>query len=318
MLGDAGADAGADIAGGAQLQRDAPVAHERRQTAELLPALRAGDVVDDPHPVAQALRPAELDGFPDARQAERLAGVDGGVEVLPLHIVERVQVAGGWVPGLGAGDVEADAPAVAPADGQLGDLQAAGRRPHGRADEVDCQVGAGRTALEPVDDGLHHLVQRQPLLRAQLRGHPHLGVDHAIGGEVHGALVRHPLDGIAVLHDADGVGERLQVEDEVVALGAAVEPGGQFVHVVGREVAVAVLVGQFDDGPRAQPAVEVVVQQHLRQGGDVHVHGRAAVRVRSWRACRAGAAACRRAAAASSSRGTRRRPRCSAPYTRGG
>jgi hypothetical protein len=63
-----------------------------------------------------------LDRLPDRRQPERLAGVDGEVEVLPLQIFERVQVAGGRVARLGARDVEADHSDVAVAHGQFGDL----------------------------------------------------------------------------------------------------------------------------------------------------------------------------------------------------
>ena len=198
-------------------------------------ALRAFDVVDDAHTVTEALGAAPLHRLPDARQPERLAGVDRGVEVLAHHVLEGVEVARRRVAGLGAGDVEADDAGVAEAHRQLGDLQAARRRAHRRGDGVDRQLRPGRPAGEAVEDRLHHLVEGQPLLGAQLRRHAHLGVDHAVGGEVLGALVGDPLDGVTVLHHADRVGERLEVEDEVVALGAAVEPGGSSsTSVVGR------------------------------------------------------------------------------------
>ena len=56
-----------------------------------------------------------------------------------------------------------------------------------------------------------------------------LGVDDAVGGEVLGALGRDPLDRVAVLHDADRVGEGLEVEHEALAVGAAAEPRRELV-----------------------------------------------------------------------------------------
>ena len=94
-------------------------------------AVADGDVVDDPHAVAEPVGAAPLDRLPDRRQPERLAGVDREVGVLPLEVLERVEVAGGRVPRLGAGDVEAGDAAVAPGDRELGDLAGAGLVPHG-------------------------------------------------------------------------------------------------------------------------------------------------------------------------------------------
>ena len=128
---------------------------------------------------------------------------------------------------------------------------------------VDRQVGAGRTAAEAGEHRLDHLVERQALLGAELGREAHLGVDDAVGGEILRALVGDPFDRVAVLHHADGVGERLEVEHEVVALGAAVEPRREVVDVGGRQGVVAVLAGQLDHGLRPQPAVEVVVEQRL-------------------------------------------------------
>ena len=106
-------------------------------------------------------------------------------------------------------------------------------------------VPAAPTA-EPVEHRLDRLVVGEAGLGAQLGRHAHLGVHHAVGGQVLGALAGDPLDGVAVLHDADGVGERLEVQHEVVALGAAVEPLGEVVDVGRGQLAVAVLVGQLD------------------------------------------------------------------------
>ena len=72
-----------------------------------------GDVVDDAHAVPEAVRAAPLDRLPDGRQPERLAGVDGEVEVLAPQVLERVQVPARREAGLGARDVEADHAVVA-------------------------------------------------------------------------------------------------------------------------------------------------------------------------------------------------------------
>ena len=101
---------------------------------------------------------------------------------------------------------------------------------------------------ESVEHRLHHLVEREALLGAELRSEAHLGVHHTVGGEVLGAFVRDSLDRVTVLHHADGVGEGLEVEHEVVALGAPVEPRGEVVDVGRRQILVAVLLRELDDG----------------------------------------------------------------------
>ena len=101
------------------------------------------DVVDDAHPVAEPVGAAPLEGLPDGGQPERLARVDGEVVVLPLEVLEGVQVAGGRVARLGTGDVEADDAQVAVAVGEFGDLQGAGRVPHRGEQGADADAVAG-------------------------------------------------------------------------------------------------------------------------------------------------------------------------------
>ena len=78
-----------------------------------------------------------------------------------------------------------------------------------------------------------------------------------------------------MLHHGDRVSERLQVEDEIVALPTVWNHRARSsISVVGRRL-VAVLRGQLDHVDDPQAAVEVVVQQHLRRplqaGGVDHV-----------------------------------------------
>lgn len=70
--------------------------------------------------MAKALGAAVLDRFPDGRQAEALADMDRDVEVLPVNVLEGVEVAARRPACLRAGDVEADDAVVAVADGGLG------------------------------------------------------------------------------------------------------------------------------------------------------------------------------------------------------
>ena len=67
---------------------------------------------------AEALGAAQLQGLPDRRQAERLAGVDRDLAVGPGDLLERGEVPGRRVAGLAAGDVEADDARVAVAQRQ--------------------------------------------------------------------------------------------------------------------------------------------------------------------------------------------------------
>ncbi len=185
------------------------------------------------------------------------------MEVLLHHVLERIEVACRRIPRLGSGDVETDHAGIAPAHGQLGDLPTARGGAHRRGDGVDREVGARRAAAEPVEDGLHHLIEGEAGLGAQLGRHAHLGIHHAVGGEVLGALACHSLDRVAMLHHADRVGERLQIQHEVVALGPTVEPRRQVADVVRRESLVPEFVGQLDHSGRAQAAVEMVVEERL-------------------------------------------------------
>ena len=101
------------------------------------PSAPTVDVVDDAHAVAQPLGAAPLERLPDGRQPERLAGVDGHVEVGAVDELERVEVAAGREARLGPGDVEADHALVAVADRQLGDLHRTRELAHGGDDGAD-------------------------------------------------------------------------------------------------------------------------------------------------------------------------------------
>ena len=185
------------------------------------------------------------------------------MEVLPGHILERVQVPARRAAGLGPGDVESDHALVAVAYRKLGDLQRAGRGPHRGEQGVDGDAPPGAAAPESLQHRVHDLVEAEPAGDVQLRGEPHLGIDDAVGGEILRALGRHPDQRIPGLHHADRVLECLQVKLQLPAARDGGHPPGQLADVVGGQPLVAGLAGQLHDGLRPQPAIEVIVQQHL-------------------------------------------------------
>ena len=103
----------------------------------------------------------------------------------------------------------------------------------------------------------------------QLRGEPDLGVDDAVGGQVLGAFGGDPGQRLGRLHDRHRVPERLQVQLKVTAPRGAGHRLGQFIRVGGRQAVVPDGLGQLHDGRGTEAAVQVIVQQHLRDGADL-------------------------------------------------
>ncbi len=208
--------------------------------------------------------------------------MDGEVPVLPLDVLERVEVPARREPGLRAGDVEPDDPVVAVAHGELGDLERPGGVPHRGQQGADADAGLLRPLPEPFLHRLHDGGQRETALGVQLGGEAHLGVDHAVLGEVERALPRHPHERVGRLHHPDGVREGRQVRRQRAGVRGLPEPDAEVVRVARRQVAVAVLLGELDDGLRAQPAVQVVVQEHLRRAPDLLRYGPAHLSCPGW------------------------------------
>ena len=275
MLLDRRRGPGLHVGGRAHLQRDPPVPHVAREAAEFHGAAGGDlDVIHDAHPVPEPLGAAPLKRLPDRREAEALPGVDRDVEVLPRHVLEGVEVAAGRPARLGAGDVEPGHAAVAVPHREFGDLQRARRRAHGGEQGVDGDATARAAGPEALEHRLDHLVEAQPARHVQFRGEPDLCVDHTVGGEVLRALGRHPDQGVAGLHDRHRVLEGVQVEVEVTPVGAALEPLLDLGHVVRGQLVVADLLGQVHDRGRPQPAIEMIMKQHLGSGADLTKTGR--------------------------------------------
>ena len=108
-----------------------------------------------------------------------------------------------------------DAP-ISPPDGELGDLEASAPPFASRKQGADADRRSRLGALtEPLLHRLDDLVEGEPALQVLFGSEPDLGVDDAVVGEVLGALARDARERAARLHHADGVRERLEVQDEV-------------------------------------------------------------------------------------------------------
>src|SRR3984957_741778 len=262
--------AGLHVRRRAHLQRRPAVPHVAGQPAQLGGAVGGNpDVVHDPHAVAEPLGPAPLERLPDGRQPETFPRVDRDVEVLPGHVLERVQVPGRRAARLGAGDVEPDHALVPVPDRDLGDLQRARGGPHRGEQRVHGDAASGAAQPEAFQHRADHLFQGESAGHVQLGGEAHLRVHDPVGGKVLGALGRDPDQRLAGLHDRDRVLERVQVVLQVAAVRAAPQPRLDLAHVLGREPVVSDLTGQVHHRGCAEAAIQVVVQQHLGNGPDL-------------------------------------------------
>ncbi len=236
-----------------ELEGDPLVPHVRREPAEVGHAVVVhGDVVDDPDPVPEPVGAAPLDRLPDRRQAEGLTGVDGEMEVLPLEVLERVEVAGRGEARLGPGDVEADDPGVAPLHGELGDLARPRLVPH-RGEELAYDDPAARVDHPLLEAGPHRghdLVEAEPGGDVLLGGVANLGVDHAVGRQVGDALAGHPLDSSLGLHHRDRVVEGLEIPHQGAGVRRLREPPAEAVGIA-RGEDVTDLVGELEHRRRA-------------------------------------------------------------------
>ena len=198
-----------------------------------------------PHAVAEPVGAAPLERLPDRRQPERLAGVDGEVVVLPLEVLEGVEVAGGREARLGAGDVEADDALVAVARWPVRRSPATGRRAASRSAARRPGCGGrprGRRrspSRKPSLTASTTSSRRQSGLQVLLGRVADLGVDDAVGRQVLGALGGDPDQRLAGLHHRAGVGEGLQVAFQRAGVGRLAEPGPSLSRVGLGQAAVA-------------------------------------------------------------------------------
>ena len=268
VLGDRRGGAGLHVGVRAHLERDPLVADVRRQPAERRRAVVVDrDVVDDPDAVAEPVGAAPLDRLPDRRQPERLAGVDREVGVLALEVLERVEVPGGRVARLGAGDVEA------------GDARGRARRRRARRSRGErawwrIAVSSWRTTILPpagghplVEARLHRgddLVEGQPAGRRAARGRsaPRRTRRRRRPGPRR-TRGRPGSSAVGRLHHRDRVVEGLEVAHQRAGVGRLGEPAAERRRRrdAGSAWPISAASSTIVCGP--QPAVEVVVQQDL-------------------------------------------------------
>ena len=286
-LAEFGGGPGLQVGGRADFKGDAAVAdpvghraqgHQAGVLADLLAVVVDAaeldlDVLGDAHAVSQALGAPHDQGFLDGLKAGGLARVHRGREEVLGQQVEGLLHARGRESVLGTGDVEADDAARAVPQGQLRDFDAAVGVAHGGDDLADLDRGSGLREflagfLEPALDGLDGVVQAESLAQVLLGGPAHLAVDHAVLDEVLDEFACHAGQRGLGLHHSDGVVEGFQVAFQRPGVGGGTEPGAEFLGIGGGKF-VSRIGGQLDDGLRAQPPIEVVVERDLGQGPEV-------------------------------------------------
>ena len=163
MFRDGCGGSGLHIAGWTQLQWNPSVADVGCESAQLrLVWIGHVDVIHDANPVPESISPAPLDGFPNRRQTESLARVDGEVRILAPQILEGVQMARGRETGFSPGDIEADDPAISVLHREFRDLLGVRGCPHRRQQDSDpdpstATYGASGALVEAVEDRFDHL-----------------------------------------------------------------------------------------------------------------------------------------------------------------
>lgn len=113
-------------------------------------------------------------------------------------------------------------------------------------------------------DGLHDFRQGQPTFDMEFGCVPNLGVTDTVGSEVEGTFVGDPVQRFGCLGYRNGVPERLEIALERTGTGSTCKPGRQRRGSVGRQSAVADLVGKIEDRLRSKTTVEVVMEKNLR------------------------------------------------------
>ena len=234
--------------------------HDLRRIVSIEP-----DVFDEPCGVTDAMGTTPLDGLPDALLAERFTGVDRDVEILPLDVVERVDVFLRRKPALLASEIEADDTALAKIDGQFGHLLRETHVAH-RADDHPVLDAEGRfPALEAFQHRVDDVVPMEALVGVEHRRKAGLDVHDTIVVHVLHHFVRDALEGFLRLHHAAGVRKALEVHRQASSLGASMKPLSEIAAVGRGQCGVPLVARQFDCRLRAKAAVEVVVEQDFGQ-----------------------------------------------------
>ena len=161
--------------------------------------------------MAEAVRSAELQGLPDAGDAEGLARVQCGVEVGTLDGLEGGDVFFRRIAGFLTSQIESDHAAVPEGNGQFRPLQGIRQVPHPAQDQTPPHAVFFLTAIEAINGGLHHRFRRQSPLQMETGRKAALGINHAIVEHILDKFKGHALDGGPRLHHPAGVAEAFQI-----------------------------------------------------------------------------------------------------------
>ncbi len=238
---------------------------QRCQPAELRGAVGADhDVVDDPHAVAEAVRAAERYGLVDGRQAQRLAGVNGGSGRCCLAVYSNASRCrfGGY---------PASAPAMSNPTTPLSRNRIASSAIS--RDRAACRIAVTRQRTTMAAFRRWRPSRRRPSRPAprrstassdrpavdvQLGREPDLGVHDVVGGEVLDALDRPPGAAPPVSITPTVCANGSQVAHQRSAVRSGAEERRELVDVGGGQLVVAVW-------PRPAPAPSLAAAR--RRGG---------------------------------------------------
>jgi len=112
--------------------------------------------------------------------------------------------------------------------------------------------------------GLDHVLEGEPVDKVLLGRVAHLGIDHPIRRQVLYALAGNTVKAVDGLHDGQRLVECLEIALERPGVCAVTEPGAERIGVVSRKPLVANGFGELEDCLWAQSAIEVVMQERLR------------------------------------------------------
>jgi hypothetical protein len=138
MLGEAAGCASLDVAEQADFERDSFVENVLGEVAQLynFAVFGDGDVFDEAGAVADAVGAAILDGLPDGLFAKAFACVNGDVEILPLDVMESVDMFLGRIAAFFPSEIETDNAAIAEVHGELRHFERDVHVAHGADDQA--------------------------------------------------------------------------------------------------------------------------------------------------------------------------------------
>ena len=110
---------------------------------------------------------------------------------------------------------------------------------------------------------------RQSLAGVKHRRKTGFKIDHAILAEIFGLLIGHPLQRLFRLHHRDGVGEAFKIFGKAPFVSSLMKPLTQRGRIAGRKLGVFRFLGQIDDGLGPQYSVQMLVQKHFGQAGQL-------------------------------------------------